>query len=168
MVSAGIFFMNATTCATLANVIPIFLIALIAERSVSRRAPHASRAARLVVDFSLAALMLILEIGLLIGVENGGLNKSGVLAWIGSGALMIAVLYRWALLSPTTDDIMDAAFRASVRFLAKGIPFFRRFAKPTDEARPVNVRSLSVTANLVAPSTRRGRLIKIAARRRVT
>jgi len=134
MTSAGYLHMSAATCAVLANVIPIFFIALIAERTVSRRDALLGRAVRFLADLILATLMLMLEIGVLIGVEKDGLNQSAPLAWVGSGLVMLAVLYRWALLSPTMNDVVDAVWRGLWRLLTRLLPGLRRFEK-TDQSR---------------------------------
>jgi len=140
--------MNGQTCAVLANIIPIFLIALIAERAVSRKSPLALRTAKFVIDFALATVMLALEIGLLIGVENGGLHKTAPLAWVGTFLILLAVLYRWALLSPAPNDFFDTTFDAAVRLLGKRFQYFRNLSEHDFQRQSRGVQATRKTTRL--------------------
>lgn len=119
--------LTGATCASIAQILPLFFVALVAERvSVrkSRSDGSISDAAvlavlvRIVVDLLMAFALLVLILLALQGVQKDGLpeERSQVLL-IGTFILMCLVLYRWLLLStpilllarPLTTAMNEAA-----------------------------------------------------------
>jgi hypothetical protein len=72
--------MSATTCVVLAQVMPVFLIALVAERIGFKPGKNKRRTryrlavalARTFVDFILAVVLVMLELTFLAGIDRGG------------------------------------------------------------------------------------------------
>jgi hypothetical protein len=116
--------MSADTCAALAQVVPVFLIALIAERvrtprikddeTTSRRLAIILRATfRALSDLLLAIVLVALEITVVVGIEAGGMTGEDAQQNWGFFILVtIWTLLRWLLANP----IVQAAYTAYWRF----------------------------------------------------
>lgn len=106
--------MSAEACAAVAQVVPVFLIALIAERVrapksnvLERRRPLVRLAVilralgRVVVDVSLAVIMVVLEITVLLGIDTDGLGgKTAQQTWALLILVIAVTLLRWLFLNP--------------------------------------------------------------------
>lgn len=111
--------MSAATCASLAQIMPVFVVALIAERIAFRRTPGAPEYTRnrltvmlrILIDLALALALLAVTALALIGVELDGLyGRAADAAWIGAGLLATLIVYRWLLLStPLLSLLADAS-----------------------------------------------------------
>lgn len=116
--------MSAATCATVAQIMPVFVVALIAERIVFRRSPEAGQYPatqfavlfRIVIDLALALALLGTSALALIGVELRGLAGSAAeTVWFGSGLLAVLIVYRWLLLSTPLLAMVAEASRVWAR-----------------------------------------------------
>lgn len=110
--------MSASTCATVAQIAPVFLVALVAERIVFRASPspveQRKRIAivliRVVIDGTIAVSLLLLTLLAVAGVEADGLTgQSARSAWYGFVLLAIAVIYRWLIVSTPLLPFLNAA-----------------------------------------------------------
>lgn len=100
---------STATCAAIAQILPVFMVALVAERIAKLREPVTARkrirlmlatTIRIMVDLILALSLLALTLAALIGIESEGLNgRSATALWTGTVAMGFAILYRWLLLS---------------------------------------------------------------------
>jgi predicted Co/Zn/Cd cation transporter (cation efflux family) len=108
--------MSADTCGAIAQIMPVFMVALIAERIAFKRGASSAETsrrllvalARVVVDLTLAIGLLFVTVRALVGIEVGGLEGAEARAtWVLAGLLAVAVLYRWLLLSPPVSRGMQ-------------------------------------------------------------
>ena len=124
--------MNTATCEALAQVMPVLLIALIAERvgfnprknKRKSRYELAVALTRTFVDFVLALVIVSLELGFLNGIDGGGYKGSIARSyWAFTVLILIAILYRWLLLSPS----VQFAFGALLDLTARGLGWLLRW-----------------------------------------
>lgn len=103
--------MGPDTCAAVAQTLPVFLVALIAERIVfrARRSGLARQwlatLARVFIDATIVLTLLVLTAYALVGLEKNGLQGGEAKAlWFMSGVVALVVVYRWLLLSTPLLD----------------------------------------------------------------
>jgi len=118
---------SAATCTAIAQILPVFMVALVAERIAKLKEPAAFRAQvmlllatviRIFFDLALAFTLLTLTFVALLGVEADGLDGSPAkLLWGGSMVMGVAILYRWLLLGTPLLGLLNEANRFWVRLV---------------------------------------------------
>ena len=120
--------MSAQTCATIAQIAPVFLVALVAERIVFRSSPRPAEQRRRIavvlirvgIDTIIAVALLLLTMLVVAGVETEGLTgRSATYAWFGFVSLAIAVIYRWLLLSTPLLSILNIGAQRWAEWVAQ-------------------------------------------------
>lgn len=118
---------SVATCTAIAQILPVFLVALVAERIVRAKQPKSPRARarstlalliRILVDLAIATGLLAFTLVALMGIEANGL--SGPRAeelWRATFILGFAILYRWMLLSTPLLGVVNEVGRASSNFV---------------------------------------------------
>jgi len=120
--------MNPDVCAAIAQVAPVFMVLLVAERVVftaedssepgTRMNAAAMALGRVLVDLALALLGAALTMSSFIGIEEGGLfGDRAETMWILTFLLITAVLARWLLLSTPLSLIFEWTARGLTEFL---------------------------------------------------
>lgn len=118
---------SVATCTAIAQILPVFLVALVAERIVRAKQPKSPLARarstlalliRILVDLAIATGLLAFTLVALMGIEANGL--SGPRAeelWGATFVLGFAILYRWMLLSTPLLGVVNEVGRASSNFI---------------------------------------------------
>lgn len=106
------------TCAAIAQIMPVFLVALIAERVVlrktetisDRRMAVVATTIRILVDLTLACALLLTTLLSLTAIEVGGVSgQQAEVIWGLTISLFVGVLYRWLLLSTPLLGLFNQA-----------------------------------------------------------
>lgn len=122
--------MSGATCATLAQVMPVFLVALTAERIVFKQSKSprkmtrriAAVLARTLLDLAIAIALVVATFMAVAGVENEGLKGDGATTlWNLAIILTIVVVYRWLLLSTPIGQVYLEATRGVIPVLERGL-----------------------------------------------
>lgn len=118
--------MNAATCATLAQVMPVFLIAFIAQDFVRNRsalpiAEHLISTFRSGLDAVLVILLLSLEVAFVIGVQSDGIQTKpmAVALWLGALYVAVFIVARWLLLSLSGRRLVLRSAKGSMWILSR-------------------------------------------------
>jgi hypothetical protein len=165
--------MSAATCAAVAQLLPVLLVVLIAERIVvpgKRRSKRRTRrliaaSARLFVDLVLAVTLVVGIFVALAGVENDGLQGQGAnTVWVLAIALTVGVVYRWFLLSPVVYEVGTSIANWYVRLLERAFAPIEGFSEPLATALRVGAEFLfgvagggvDFLADTVVPAIRNG------------
>ena len=116
--------MSADTCLAIAQILPVLLVVLIAEqvtvrvRADGRPLPREALAAlaRVSVDLVLAGVLVIDLFTVLRGIEAKGLeDEQAALAWNLTTFMIVAVVYRWFLLTPVVRMAIARGFALYAR-----------------------------------------------------
>lgn len=107
--------MSADTCSALSQIIPVLLLALIAERIVvsDRKRPDLQFLGAILLfalDLVLASALTGAELAIVVGIERGGLNGFwSIYVWNVFGAAVVFILGRWAFRSPAYQVVIRRA-----------------------------------------------------------
>ncbi|WP_313366640.1 hypothetical protein [Microbacterium sp.] len=114
---------SVATCTAIAQILPVFLVALVAERIVRAKQPKGPMARarstlalliRILVDLAIASGLLAFTFVALMGIEANGLSgPSAEKLWGATFVLGFAILYRWMLLSTPLLGVVNEVGRAS-------------------------------------------------------
>lgn len=144
--------MSPATCAAIAQIMPVFLVALIAERVVFRKSEDVAKrrrniitaVVRIGVDLLLACALLFITLLTLTGIEVGGIEgEQAETIWLFVILLFFGVLYRWLLLSTPLLEMFDGLANA----VAAG---FVHFIESIGEVPIWLARAIQVFGELIA------------------
>lgn len=122
---------SVATCAAIAQILPVFMVALVAERIVLAKRPKTPTAKarsvlasllRIAVDTVIATCLLAFTLRALMGIEANGLRGSDASElWIATFVLGFAILYRWMLLSTPMLQLVSEFGQIVADFIFDGI-----------------------------------------------
>jgi hypothetical protein len=138
--------MNVATCEALAQLMPVLLIALIAERVAFKRTKNrrkarfklASALIRTLFELMLALVIIGGELGFLNGIdEHGFKGETARSYWLLAVLVLIAILYRWVLLSPSVSYAFDRLFDLVFKWIGQSLQLFAgRFSPRSHRGQP--------------------------------
>lgn len=122
---------SAATCAAFAQILPVFMVALVAERVARSKEPADSSArarlrlatlVRILFDLMLTAVLLFLTFAALDGIESDGVDgEHAALLWGGTFIIGLAILYRWLLLSTPILSLLTELGEAWARVVTRAL-----------------------------------------------